>query len=136
MDIRRITDDYAVSGQIAPEDVAAVAAAGFETIICNRPDMEIPADLHADKVRAAAEAAGLAFVDLPVTHGALDDELITRQREIVETASAPVFAYCASGNRCSIVWALGQRGLMSADDILAATAAAGYDQSRLRPYLE
>ncbi len=71
MDIRPLTDSYAVSPQITPEDVAGIAAAGFTTVICNRPDGEIPPDLRAAEIRTAVEAAGLSFVLNPVIGGAI-----------------------------------------------------------------
>ncbi len=42
MDIRALTQSYAVSPQVAPEDFATIRAAGFVTVINNRPDAEIP----------------------------------------------------------------------------------------------
>jgi uncharacterized protein (TIGR01244 family) len=136
MDIRQISPDYAVSPQINPSDVATIKAAGFTTIICNRPDAEIPPSHHAEVVGALAKAEGLKFVVLPVTHQDLNEGLINAQRDAIENSAGPVFAYCASGTRCSIVWALGQVGLQSADEILSATTAAGYDLGGLRPQLE
>ena len=58
MDIRPLTPDYAVSPQIGLEDLAAIRAAGFAMVIDNRPDAEIPAELHTDGMRRAALAAG------------------------------------------------------------------------------
>ena len=63
-------------------------------------------------------------------------ENIARQAELVAAAPGPVLAYCASGTRCSVIWALGQAGQQPVDDILGATARAGYDLSGLRPTLE
>jgi len=57
LSIRPLSPDYAVAPQIDPEDLAAIRAAGFRTVIDNRPDSEIPASHHADRMRAAAEAA-------------------------------------------------------------------------------
>lgn len=136
MDIRPITDRYSVSPQIAPEDVAAIKEAGYTKIICNRPDGEVPPALRADAVEAAAKAAGLAFEALPLTHQTMTPENVSRQKELVEMSDGPVLAYCASGTRCSVVWALGQIGALSAEDILTATARAGYDLNGLRPLLE
>ena len=82
-----------------------------------------------------AEAAALAclqFVNLPLTHQTMTPDNITKQFDIVENAEGPVLAYCASGTRCSVIWALSQSGKQSADDILAQTAQAGYDLSGLR----
>ncbi|MGX9855823.1 TIGR01244 family sulfur transferase [Limimaricola variabilis] len=136
MDIRRISPDYAVSPQIAPEDVPAIAEAGFTTVLCNRPDEEVPSELSAETLRIAAEAAGLRFAVNSVTHQGLNRETVDRQMQVLEASDGPVLAYCASGTRSSIVWSLGQVGRMETDDIIAATAKAGYDLERLRPQLE
>ena len=71
MDIRQITPDFAVAAQIEPDDMATLAAAGFKTVINNRPDDEVPTELHSDIMRIAAEAAGLAYVVNPVVNGAM-----------------------------------------------------------------
>lgn len=128
MNIRPLTDGYAVSPQIAPEDVAAIKAAGYTTIICNRPDGEVPPELRADAVAAAAEAAGIAFVRNPVVGGALSIDNVTAQGAAIAEATGPVFAYCASGNRSSIVWALSQAGRMPTEELIAAAERQGYMQ--------
>lgn len=136
MDINPITPAYAVSPQIAPEDIPAIAAAGYTTILCNRPDVEVPEGLRADDIRQAAEAAGLTFVVNPVTHQSLNSEVVRIQTEAQDTSAGPVLAYCASGTRSSIVWSLGQAGRLPTDDIIAATASAGYELSGMRPQLD
>lgn len=136
MDIRPITDSYAVSPQIAPADVAAIKAAGYVTVICNRPDAEVPPELQAAAVRAAVEAAGLAFVENPLSHGSLTQEIIDRQGAAIAAAKGPVFAYCASGNRCSILWALSQAGSRPVDELIGLPARFGYQLAGLRPQLE
>ena len=135
MDIRRITDDYSVSPQIEPADCAAIAEAGFTCVICNRPDMEIPPALQSNQMRAAAEEAGLTFHELPLTHQTLMQSAST-QAELIAGASGPVLAYCASGTRSTMVWALGKSGDMPADEIIAAGGAAGYDLTMLRGALD
>lgn len=132
MDIRPLTPDYAVSPQIEPADVAAIAAAGFTTLICNRPDGEVPPDLHADVLRAAAEDAGLRFVENPMLPGSLDPDTLRRQAEAIADASGPVLAYCASGNRSAILWSLVRAPDLGVDGVLAATRAAGYDHRPFR----
>jgi uncharacterized protein (TIGR01244 family) len=135
MDIRQITPRYAVSPQIDPEDLGVIAAAGFTTVICNRPDEEVAPSHRADMVAEAARAAGLAFHVLPLTHQTMTSENVARQRELIEESQGPVLAYCASGTRCSVVWSLGQAGHLPVDQIMQATAAAGYDLAGLRPQL-
>lgn len=136
MDIRQITPDYAVSPQIAPEDLPALQEAGFTTVICNRPDVENPVELQAEVLKVATEAAGLRFVELPVVHSELTMETVQAQADAIAASDGPVFAYCASGTRSSIVWALSQAGKMPTQEIIAAAANAGYDLSHLAPQLE
>ncbi len=136
MDIRPLSPTYAVSPQISPEDCQAIADAGFTTVICNRPDAEIPPDLCAQTVEAAAKAAGLAFVIIPITHQTLNAENVAAHRAAIDAASGPVLAYCASGTRSSIVWSMGQAGDLPSDEIIAAAAQAGYDLRGLHPQLE
>ena len=136
MDIRALTPDYAVSPQIDPADLPAIKAAGYVTIIDNRPDGEIPPDLHTDPMRQAAEALGLTFVANPVMWGALTMDNVTAQRAAIDASSGPVLAYCASGNRSSVVWALALAGEMAADDLIGIPARFGYNLEHLRPTLD
>ncbi|GAA6187528.1 TIGR01244 family sulfur transferase [Litorivita sp. NS0012-18] len=136
MDIRNITPRYAVSPQIEPQDLAALKAEGFTTVICNRPDAEIPPALQANAMAAAAAEAGLAFHVIPLTHQTMNPENIAAQKAAMEGSAGPVLAYCASGTRCSVIWSLMQAGQMPTDEIIAATAKAGYQLDGLRPTLE
>ncbi len=135
MDIRPLTPRYAVSPQIEPGDLAAIKAAGFTTIIDNRPDGEIPGHLHTGAMQAAAEAMGFEFVVNPIIGGALSEANVTAQAAAIAAAAGPVLAYCASGNRSSVVWALASAGTMSADELIAIPARFGYQLEHLRPQL-
>jgi uncharacterized protein (TIGR01244 family) len=136
MDIRPLSETFAVSPQIAPEDLPAIKAAGFTTIVCNRPDQEIPPEVQADAIRRAAEAEGLRFVMNPLSHGSLTMEHIDTQGRALAESDGPVFAYCASGNRSSILWALSQAGRVPADDLVEAGARAGYNLEMIRPQID
>lgn len=136
MDIRALTPTYAVSPQIDPSDLPAIKAAGYTTVIDNRPDGEIPAHLHTPHMKAAAEALGLKFVANPVIGGALSMENVRLQAQVMAEASGPVFAYCASGNRCSVVWALMNAGKRSADDLIRTPAKYGYNLEPIRAQIE
>lgn len=136
MDIRQLSPTHAVSPQIAVEDIPAIAEAGFTTIICNRPDAEVPPSHQAAAIEAAAKAAGLYFVINPVTHQSLNMDMVTDQRAAMDASEGPSLAYCASGTRSSIVWSLGQAGTLPTDEIINATAAAGYDLGGMRGQLD
>ncbi|MEL7114359.1 MAG: TIGR01244 family sulfur transferase [Pseudomonadota bacterium] len=136
MDIRRITPDYAVSPQILPEDIPALVAEGFTHLINNRPDAEVTPDVASDVMREAAEAAGMTYIDNPVVNGGLTLDMVETQGAVCREASGAVFAYCRSGTRSSIVWALSQAGERPTAEILAALAQAGYDQPGLGPQID
>jgi uncharacterized protein (TIGR01244 family) len=135
MDIRPLTPDYAVSPQIDPEDFAAIKAAGYTRVINNRPDGEIPPSHRSPVMRAAAEAAGLEYVENCVIGGALTMDNVTAQAEAMATATGPVLAYCASGNRSSICWALAKAKEMPVDDLVGIPARHGYNLEGLRPQI-
>lgn len=136
MDIRPLTPDYAVSPQIELQDLPAIKAAGFAMVIDNRPDGEIPGYLHTGAMRAAAEALGLVFVANPVIGGAMTMANVEAQSKAMAEATGPVFAYCASGNRSSIVWALTQAGKRPADELIGVPAQYGYNLEHLRPQIK
>lgn len=136
MDIRALTQDYAVSPQIEPADLAAIKAAGFVTVINNRPDGEIPPDLHGAVMQAEAEALGLTYVANPVIGGMLTLENVQAQRAAIAASPGPVFAYCASGNRSSVVWALSQAGHRPVEELVGLPARFGYQLEHLRPQIE
>lgn len=136
MDIRQLTPRYFVAPQISPDQMGALKEAGITRILCNRPDEEVQPAFGAAAMQAAANAAGLDFAHQPLTHQTMNEEVITRNRTIGADQDGVTLAYCASGTRSCIAWALGQAGLQQADPILAAAHAAGYDIENMRPYLE
>ncbi|WP_217570132.1 TIGR01244 family sulfur transferase [Mesorhizobium sp. GbtcB19] len=109
MEYRQISDDYSVSGQIQPQDIAAIKDAGFKSVICNRPDDEQPGQPSAESVQAAAEAAGLAFRYIPVISGQITMDNVEDQAAALDELEGPVFAYCRSGARCTNLYGLIQQ---------------------------
>ena len=136
MDIRPLTDRYAVSPQIDPEDLPAIAAAGYKMVINNRPCEEIPPSHQADVMETTVRAAGLDYVVLPITHATLGPDLAAAQKEACAGCDAPALADCASGTRSTFAWALGHAADMPLEDMFGAASAQGYDLTPLRPYLE
>ena len=136
MTLRPLTDSYAVAPQIAPSDLPAIKAAGYTTIIDNRPDGEIPPDLHAATMQKAAEALGLTFVINPIIGGALTMDNVAAQKAVIDSAPGPILAYCASGNRSSIVWALALAGQRPTDELIAVPAQFGYQLEGLRGQID
>ena len=136
MNLHPLTGLYRVSAQIDPSDTMALAQMGVHTLICNRPDSEVEAPHQSLAMQAAAEVAGLRFVDNPIVPGQMSEDHVTRQATALAQATGPVVAYCATGNRSTIVWALGTVGTLTPQEIVARASAQGYDLSGVLPELE
>jgi uncharacterized protein (TIGR01244 family) len=103
--INSLTPDFAVAPQMTPDDMAAVAAAGFKSVIINRPDFEDgPNQPTAAAVSEAARAAGLRVAYQPVVSGQMTTDDVTDFAELLQTLPAPVLAYCRSGTRCTVLY--------------------------------
>ena len=108
MKTTRIDEGFFVSEQIGPKDVAAAAAAGFRSIICNRPDGEGWGQPKFAEIEAAAKAAGLQAAYVPVTPGQMGERDVRRFAELIRTLPGPVLGYCRSGARAANIWQAAQ----------------------------
>jgi len=134
-DIRNVTESFAVAPQITVDDLDEIAAAGFRTVIANRPDGEGGLDQpRMGQIRARSEALGLTFIALPFS-GAPTPEVVERTGNILSEAETPILAYCRSGTRSITAWALVHAGQGMGQEIVDAAAAAGYDLSSIRHLL-
>ena len=137
MQIRKIDETLSVAPQIWPEDIAEIAQAGFQTVICNRPDGEKPDQPTYDQIAAQAKAAGLEIAFIPFTAFTLTKEILQDFCQAVETMPKPVLAYCGSGTRSATIWALSQaKAGRPLPEIITATDAAGYNvRDALAPFV-
>jgi len=105
----KLSENFTASGQISLEDIAAIAAAGYKSIICNRPDGEGgEAQPTSDALKVAVEAAGLQFAYLPVVIGGVNAEKRDAFQQLLKTLPEPVFAFCGSGKRATALYAAGE----------------------------
>ena len=129
MEIKKITDGLSVSPQIVAEDMAALKAAGFRAVICNRPDAEAADQPNHEEIEAAAAAEGLEFRFLPVTPGIVTDETAAAFGTALTELPGPVLAYCRTGTRSTTLWSLSEAPRRPLPEILAAAKSAGYDMN-------
>ena len=135
--IRTIDDHVAVAPQITPDEVAAIAAAGFTEIVNNRPDDEEPGQPSGAEIAAAAQAAGIGYRAIPVTHSGFSGNQVEAMASALTGASGPVLAYCRSGTRSAHLWALARARMNdNPATLVAKAAAAGYDVSGVRAMLD
>ena len=129
---RKVTDDFFVAPQIEPADVARAKAEGFVLLINNRPDGEAPGQPTNQELEAAAKAAGLPYVHIPVRGGPMPDQ-IEAEHELLEQTEGPVLAWCRSGTRSITTWTIGEAlaGTRSRQELIELAAGAGYDLSGL-----
>ncbi len=98
--VQPLSPDVSVAPQLAPDAMAALADAGFKSVINNRPDFEGGAGQPTSaQMEAAAEAAGLVYAFLPVAPGFQSPEEIARFAELLATLPRPIVAFCRSGTR-------------------------------------
>lgn len=129
MDIKTLSRELAVSPQIAAADLQAIAAAGYRSVICNRPDGEAGDQPGFSEVAQAAKALGIEAAYLPVESGKVKDEQAQAFGALMTQLPGPVLAYCRTGTRSATLWALSQAQRRPLASILEAARGAGYDLS-------
>lgn len=104
MPIFKLSESLSVAAQITPQDVSNIAAQGFTTVVCNRPDGEVPDQASMDEIEAACNAAGLLFVRYPVNAMNFPGADLDGLGELFDDPSQSVLAYCRTGTRCANLW--------------------------------
>ena len=129
MTAKKLTAEFSVAPQISVADVADLAAQGFKSIICNRPDSEGPDQPLFAEIERAAASAGLSARYIPVVSGKVSDEDAAKFAAAMSVLPKPVLAYCRSGTRSTTLWALSEAGKRPLDDIVGTARSAGFDVS-------
>lgn len=105
--IKQIADQFHATAQVAREDVAEIAAAGYKSLICNRPDGEGgPEQPSHEEIAAAAREFGLQFAYVPVVPGKITPDDVEKFRSELAALPGPVLGYCRTGNRCNQLYQL------------------------------
>ena len=133
---RKLDDAVSVAGQITAEDVAEAARQGFIAIVNNRPDDEQPGQPSGAEIEAAARANGMSYCAIPITHAGFSTNQVAAMEQALGEAKGPLLAFCRSGTRSTLVWALA-RARMGDDpaELSAKAEAAGYDLTPVKAFL-
>jgi len=122
-----LSPEFAVAGQLAVADFAALAAQGFKSVVCNRPDGEDPTQISAEQAHAAATAAGLAFRHFPLRMpDVLDPATADATKALLDTLPGPILAFCRSGTRSAIAWAAAATQVAPVDAVINALQQADF----------
>jgi uncharacterized protein (TIGR01244 family) len=128
---------FTVSPQLEPADLDQAAAQGFKLIVNNRPDDEESGQPDGASLADRARRLGIGWIDISVTHAGFSASQVERLGAALGRAEGPVLAYCRSGTRSTMLWALAQaRAGRHPAELQDRAAAAGYDLAGLRPLLD
>ena len=134
---RQLSATMFASPQITPRDLSEAAAKGVTLVINNRPDGEAPDEPQGPEIEAAARAAGMEYLAIPIGHSGFSEPQVEAMQQALDAAQGSVLAYCRSGTRSTFLWALAQARMgVAPDEIATAANAAGYDVSPIRPTLD
>jgi uncharacterized protein (TIGR01244 family) len=126
--IRQLDNRTLVSGQIAPQQVAALAEQGVTVLVNNRPDGEEPDQPRAAELEEAAAQAGIAYRFVPIMRGIGPADIEAMQEALGEAGDGKMLAFCRSGTRSALACALVQRGQgVSREDVEQRLSEAGFD---------
>ena len=126
MKIVKLTDSVAVSGQITPENVTEIAAAGYKVLINNRPDGEEGNQPANADIAAAAEAVDLEYHYLPITAVNFPGPDFKEMSRLLDDTDRPVLAFCRTGTRCTNLW-VASRDNASREQAVRSAGQLGYD---------
>ena len=134
---RSITTDIMVAPQISVDAVAEAKAAGVALIINNRPEGESDDQIPGADIEAAARAAGMEYIAIPITQSGFSQPQVMAMVAALQGAQGKILAYCRSGTRSTLLWALAESAQGGDPDALTNMAAkAGYDVSPVRPLMD
>ena len=103
--MRQLDDKVLISGQIQPEDVRALRDEGITLIVNNRPDGEDEGQPLGADIEEAASAVGIDYRSIPIIRG-IGPADASAMQEAIKSARGKVLAFCGSGTRSSLAWAL------------------------------
>ena len=133
---RKINDNISVSPQISLDDVAAAKAEGVTLIINNRPDGEDPSAPQSADIEAAARAAGMKYIAIPITHSGFSGPQVDAMIAALADGDK-ILAYCRSGTRSTLLWSLAQaKQGVDPDEISRLAGNAGYDITPVRAMVD
>ena len=125
---RQLDDKTLVNGQIAPEDIPALKEAGVTLIVNNRPDGEDVGQPESDDIEAAAKAAGIDYRHVPIARGMGPSDIEAMREAMHAAGDGKLFAFCRSGNRSTLAWAVAKsEDGVSSEELHRQANEAGFD---------
>ena len=128
-DFQQLDANLLVTGQINLDDIQTASDAGIKMIICNRPDEEEGDHPRSESLDALLKTYGIEFRYIPVSPGQITRENVVATKKAFDDAQGPILAYCRSGKRSTVMWAVVQAALdrMTNNEIINKAGSLGHD---------
>lgn len=129
MNIQKLNDELAVTARISSADIGAILAGGYKSLICCRPDGEAADQPAFNVLDAAARAEGLDTLYFPVQVDKISDDQVQEFGKALDEMPKPILAFCRTGKRATVLWALSRSSTRPVPEILAVATRSGHDLS-------
>ena len=106
--LKTLSNRMFVCGQLRLHHLATIKGKGIRTIVNNQPEGESFDQPRDEEFRSEARAQGLIYYSLPVPISGYTEDNVVQMSEIMATAPGPILAFCRSGTRSALVWAMAE----------------------------
>ena len=133
---KMLTPALSVMPQVSEADIAELSRRGFKSIISNRPEGEAADQPTWAAIAAVSLSHGMEARHIPVVASQIDDEDVAAFAAALRDLPTPIAAFCRTGTRAALLWALANEGSQSADERIRITASQGFDLEPFRARIE
>ena len=136
MKLAVLTPSVTALPQPTVEDIGKLSAMGYRSVISNRPDGEAADQPDFAQIARAAAEHGMEALHIPVSLGQLDDSQVTAFRHALGRLPRPIAAFCRSGTRAALMWALANEANLTVNERLSIAGQEGFDLEPFRALME
>jgi len=133
---KMLTPALSVMPQVSEADIAELSRRGFKSIISNRPEGEAADQPTWAAIAAVSLSHGMEARHIPVVASQIDDEDVAAFAAALRDLPTPIAAFCRTGTRAALLWALANEGSQSADERIRIAASQGFDLEPFRARIE
>ena len=135
MKLAILTPNLTALPQPSVDDIGELANRGYRSIIGNRPEGEAPDQPKWADLKAGATARGMEAVLIPVVASQISEADVRAFAEAMERLPKPIAAFCRTGTRSALLWALANDASLTVDERIAIAAREEYDLEPFRSLL-
>ena len=97
----QVTPDFCTAGQPRIEHFAMLKGKGIKAVL----NLRQPSEHRADEEKAAVEAAGMKYFNIPVIYAKPTDEQVDEFLKVTDdTANRPMLVHCTAAIRVGAFW--------------------------------